>query len=675
MSRFHNLRIQFKLLLAFGATVALMGAALTFAVVRLHGAIGDFENSADGSSAAALDAAQLRSAFQFQHQQLKDYLLRGANPDNRAKYAKAFADAGATLKEKRAELGNDLAALGADPVVVDADGKATATSALLTTFDTEYQTYSAAAADMQAKVGETFDQAAGDAIVSGKDRNAQTALASLADGLDTVAISAQHNATSAASTATTISIVAALVAGVVGLAIAYYVARRMKNDVLVVKSRIDSIETKCLVFLETGIKAVEQGDLTVDAQPVTPKVDKYGKDELGQMAAGINRMLDKLISTIGSYNSMRNGLSGIVSGVRSNATTILQASEQLRESSDQMASATGQIATAINEVTRSAVSLSGLSQDSAREIEQVAAGSQQLAAAADSNSGSAGESRAEAVRMNDQIVVVANASNEVAKAAEESRAAALAGQQAVGQAVASMASIASAVDRASRTVDELGSYGAQIGDIVKVIDEIASQTNLLALNAAIEAARAGEQGRGFAVVADNVRQLAERSSESTKEIAALIAKVQQGTEQAVEAMGAGVKDVEQGREITTRAGEALESIIASVQQSAVQMQTIARDVQGLSGGAQRIVASAEAIAASAGESATGAAEMARGTTRVTEAIIQVSATSEETSASAEEVSASTEELSAQSEELAATANQMKELAEALNSATARFKLA
>ena len=142
-------------------------------------------------------------------------------------------------------------------------------------------------------------------------------------------------------------------------------------------------------------------------------------------------------------------------------------------------------------------------------------------------------------------------------------------------------------------------YGQQIGDIVKVIDEIAGQTNLLALNAAIEAARAGEQGRGFAVVADNVRGLAERSSQSTKEIAALIAKVQQGTEDAVEAMGAGVKDVEKGREITTRAGEALESIIASVQQSAVQMQTIAKDVQGLSCGRRAHRGAAEAIAASA----------------------------------------------------------------------------
>ncbi len=248
------------------------------------------------------------------------------------------------------------------------------------------------------------------------------------------------------------------------------------------------------------------------------------------------------------------------------------------------------------------------------------------------------------------------------------------GQQAVGQAVASMEAIAQAVERASKTINLLGEYGQQIGDIVKVIDDIAGQTNLLALNAAIEAARAGEQGRGFAVVAENVRSLAERSSSSTKEIAALIAKVQQGTREAVQAMAAGVKDVQAGREITSQAGTALESIIGSVQQSAVQMQRIAADVQGLASGAQRIVASAETIANLAEESARGAGDMALGTSRVSEAIIQVSATSEETSASAEQVSASTEELSAQSEELAATAGQMKDLAQALNEAAGKFRL-
>ena len=237
-----------------------------------------------------------------------------------------------------------------------------------------------------------------------------------------------------------------------------------------------------------------------------------------------------------------------------------------------------------------------------------------------------------------------------------------------------MQAIAGAVGRASETVNQLGEYSEQIGNIVQTIDEIAAQTNLLALNAAIEAARAGEQGRGFAVVAENVRTLAERSSGATKEIADLITKVQMGTKDAVEAMETGVKDVEAGREITAQAGTALESIISSVQQSAEQMQSIAGDVQDLAQGADRIVESAEGMASIARESASGAEEMAQGTQKVNEAILQVSSTSEQTSASAEQVSASTEELSAQAQELAATAGEMRSLASALNEASARFTL-
>jgi methyl-accepting chemotaxis protein len=462
---------------------------------------------------------------------------------------------------------------------------------------------------------------------------------------------------------------------VFSLVAAWFMGHLVKRRIMQVVSRLEGIETNCLPSLQRGIEGVAQGDLTVAAECITVKIDRPSKDEVGRAGVAINGMLDKLSCTIESYNAMRAGLAEMIDGVRSNAETILENSETLRDASGLMASSTGQIASAITEVTRSAMSLSGLSQDSAREIERVASGSQQLAAAAVSNAGSARQSQDEAGLMSERIQLVSTASQMVAKSAEESQGAAQRGQLAVQQAVASMQSIATAVERAAVTVNELGEYGQQIGDIVKVIDEIAGQTNLLALNAAIEAARAGEQGRGFAVVADNVRTLAERSSNSTKEIAALIAKVQQGTRQAVAAMDAGVRDVEHGREITSEAGAALESIIVSVRDSAVQMQQIAVDVQGLATGADRIVASAQAITDLTEQSASGAGEMATGTSRVTDAIIQVSATSEETSASAEQVSASTQELAAQAQSLAATADRMQALAEALRSSAAQFKLA
>ncbi len=162
--------------------------------------------------------------------------------------------------------------------------------------------------------------------------------------------------------------------------------------------------------------------------------------------------------------------------------------------------------------------------------------------------------------MNKAIEQMAEDAGSSAEIAQRSLDVAAEGGETVRRSISGMDNIREQIQETSKRIKRLGESSQEIGNIVELIEDIADQTNILALNAAMQAAMAGEAGRGFAVVADEVQRLAERSSNATKQIEALVKTIQADTSEAVSSMESSTSEVVSGAKLAEDAGQALQEI-------------------------------------------------------------------------------------------------------------------
>lgn len=296
-------------------------------------------------------------------------------------------------------------------------------------------------------------------------------------------------------------------------------------------------------------------DIAEGEGDLTKRVPINGKDEIAELGKWFNVFIEKL-------QGMISKVAHVTDKVASASVELSATAEEMSKGAEGLTSRTAQTATAVEE-------------------------------------------------MNATVAEVAQNSGKAAGMAQETVQTAKGGRDVVTETIDGMQQISDAVTQSASIIAALGKSSDQIGEIVRVIEDIADQTNLLALNAAIEAARAGEQGRGFAVVADEVRKLAERTTKATKEIGDMIRQIQHDTKGAVTSMEDGTQKVSSGVTLVNKTGETLGKIAEMVTQTSDMIRQIAVAAEEQSVATQHIAGDLENVAKVSKESAGGASESAK----------------------------------------------------------------
>ncbi|MDQ0207120.1 methyl-accepting chemotaxis protein [Alkalicoccobacillus murimartini] len=297
--------------------------------------------------------------------------------------------------------------------------------------------------------------------------------------------------------------------------------------------RISSMISNPLAHLAKEANLIAKGDLR--GQPIPVK----SKDEISVVSHSFNQMRDALKALIGTMSTMSQ------------------------------------------DVTTTADTLSGSSEQTAISAHQITAGLQSLTVTAEINSKLSTQSLDSAKGVNDSVTAIKSAVATASNATKQMDSEAVSGQMLIQQAMEQMSVIEKTVLHTAETMEKLDRRSNEIGDILVYLKDVSEQTGLLALNASIEAARAGEYGRGFAVVASEVQKLSEQSKDSAGQIEELIISIQTETKQVVVEIEKGRSEVTQGTHFMNKVVDSFQQILATVQKVYAQMEGVSHSTTSI----------------------------------------------------------------------------------------------
>ncbi|HVR42345.1 MAG TPA: methyl-accepting chemotaxis protein [Thermoanaerobaculia bacterium] len=321
----------------------------------------------------------------------------------------------------------------------------------------------------------------------------------------------------------------------------------------------------------------------------------FSDDEVGELGDRFAQTRENLERLIGRMGSSGRGITDGVRVIGGGGRELLVRSREQAELTESSSDALGRVREGAEAVLASAEGVAGSTHDASSRALELQASAEEVARSmgylfesVEKTSGSTTEMDGSAREMSGRTSFLADIGEEVlsfvtqmettidelrtralatAELSRRVREDAGAGGGAVNDTVEGIREAQETTRRSARVLDELQSRIGRITQILTVIEEITERTNLLSLNAAIIAAQAGEHGAGFSVVAGEIRELADRTRGSTKEISAIIKAVQGGSAEAVRAMQEGLAKVDQNVGLARNAAGSLEKIVSSADES------------------------------------------------------------------------------------------------------------